>query len=342
MKYITFAVPSYNSEAYLHNAIDSLLVLGEDAEIIIVNDGSKDNTLKIADDYKEKHPNIVKVIDKENGGHGSGVNAGLKEATGLYFKVVDSDDWLDSKNIFSMLKTIKKHHQEKTLPDLYIYDFIYEHVEDNTNFVRTYQDNFPHGKIFNWNDSKKKFKYSKTILMHAMIFKTSVLKESNLSLPHHTFYVDNIFAYIPLFYTNTIYYEPIVLYHYYIGRADQSIQLENIVSRYKQQIKVMTIVLNEFSYDEIKKMPKYLRKYLKHFLSAIMIITQMFTTGKYSKERKKDLKKLWNDLKKQDKKLYNFLRFRSYNTPFNYIPFKLKGRIMLKGYKVLANKIKLG
>ncbi|MFA5693657.1 MAG: glycosyltransferase family 2 protein [Acholeplasmataceae bacterium] len=342
MKYITFAVPSYNSEAYLHNAIDSLLVIGEDAEIIIVNDGSTDKTLQIALLYQKKYPKIVKVIDKENGGHGSGVNAGLKEATGLYYKVVDSDDWLDKENIFHMLDVIKKHHKANTLPDLYLYDFIYEHVEDNTTFVRTYQENFPHGKIFGWNEALKKFKYSKTILMHAMIFKTSVLKESKVSLPHHTFYVDNIFAYTPLFYTNTIYYEPKVLYHYYIGRADQSIQLKNIVSRYQQQIKVMNIVLNVFSYEEIKSKPKYLRHYLKHFLSAIMIITQMFTTGEYSKERKKDLKKLWKDLKISDRKLYNFLRFRSYNTPFNYIPFRLKGKIMLKGYKILANKVKLG
>lgn len=84
MKIISFAVPCYNSAEYMRKCVDSLLSGGEDVEVIIVNDGSKDGTLEIARGYAEKYPDIVKVIDKENGGHGSGVNAGLKAATGLY------------------------------------------------------------------------------------------------------------------------------------------------------------------------------------------------------------------------------------------------------------------
>ncbi|WP_321571984.1 glycosyltransferase family A protein, partial [Parabacteroides goldsteinii] len=91
MKYISFAIPSYNSEDYISRAIESILPGGEDVEIIIVNDGSKDGTLKIAKEYKEKYPDIIKVVDKENGGHGDAVNFGLANATGKYFKVVDSD-----------------------------------------------------------------------------------------------------------------------------------------------------------------------------------------------------------------------------------------------------------
>lgn len=79
MKLISFVIPCYNSEEYMHHAIDTILTGKEDIEIIIVNDGSKDNTLKIAKEYKKKYPNIIKVVDKENGGHGSGVNAGGKK-----------------------------------------------------------------------------------------------------------------------------------------------------------------------------------------------------------------------------------------------------------------------
>ena len=104
----------------------------------------------------------------------------------------------------------------------------------------------------------------------------------------------------------------------------------------------MDIILKEYSYDEIKKLPKGLRKYMFHFLSAIMIITQMFTTAEYSKERKDELRKLWSDLKKNDKKLYRFLRFRSYNSLVNFLPWRIKGYIMVKGYLYFAKKIKLG
>ena len=93
MKYISFAIPCYNSAAYMDRAVESILKGGEDVEIIIVNDGSKDDTSKIAHEYEEKYPTIVRAVDKENGGHGDAVNAGLDHAEGKYFKVVDSDDW---------------------------------------------------------------------------------------------------------------------------------------------------------------------------------------------------------------------------------------------------------
>lgn len=342
MKYITFAIPSYNSESYLHNAIDSVLVLGEEAEIVIINDGSKDRTIEIAKMYKKQYPNIIKVIDKENGGHGSGVNYGLKEATGLYYKVLDSDDWIDETNIVKLLNIVKSHHQNNESPDLYISDFIYEHVETNTHFIRNFKDNYPTDKIFKWNQAKKRFKVEKTLMMHSLMFKTSILKESKLELPEHTFYVDNIFSYTPLPFVETIYYFPEIIYHYFIGREDQSIQIHNIVKRYYQQINVMDILLREYSYDQIKQMPKKLSKYMLHLLSAIMMITQMFTTAEYSQERKESLTKLWKDLKTNDRKLYRYLRFRSYNALVNFLPWRIKGFVMVKGYKHFAKKVKWG
>ena len=96
-KTITFAVPCYNSAAYMDTCIESLLSCGDDIEILIIDDGStKDDTREKADAWQQRHPGIIRAIHKENGGHGSGVNTGIREATGRYFKVVDSDDWLDA------------------------------------------------------------------------------------------------------------------------------------------------------------------------------------------------------------------------------------------------------
>ena len=132
MKLISFTVPCYNSQSYMRKCVDSLLTGGDDVEIIIVNDGSKDDTINIANEYAEKYPSIVRVIDKENGGHGSGVNAGLRLAQGLYYKVVDSDDWLDEEALTKLIAKIKEHLEEGNVPDLYITNFIYDHVLDNT------------------------------------------------------------------------------------------------------------------------------------------------------------------------------------------------------------------
>lgn len=90
MKYITFAVPCYNSEDYMRRCVDSLLEGGSDVEIILINDGSTDRTAQIADEYQLAHPDIVRAVHKENGGHGSGVNKGLELARGIYYKVVIS------------------------------------------------------------------------------------------------------------------------------------------------------------------------------------------------------------------------------------------------------------
>lgn len=342
IKLISFIVPSYNSEAYLNRCIDTLLFDLDKIEIIIVNDGSKDRTLKIAKEYKAKYPKTVSVIDKQNGGHGSGVNAGLANATGLYFKVVDSDDWLETDNAKYLLDTIERHAKEGVSPDLYITDFLYNKLDEGKSYRRTYKENFPIEKIIDWNHLIHKFSYSSTLLMHSLVYKTSVLKESNMVLPEHTFYVDNIVSYLPLPHTKSLYYIEKVVYQYYIGREDQSIQRHNIIRRYEQQIRVFKVIMYAYTYQDLQHMPKGLKRYMKHALMDMMIITQMFTTGKYTSQRKTDLKNLWSELKQYDRMMYKFLKYRSYNTIVSFLPFRLKGFIMLQSYLHLTRRINLG
>ena len=108
MKLLSIAIPCYNSEAYMEKCIESLLKGGEEVEILVVNDGSSDRTAEIADAYAEKYPTIIKAIHQENGGHGEAVNAGIRNATGLYFKVVDSDDWVNEEAYKQILKTLEE------------------------------------------------------------------------------------------------------------------------------------------------------------------------------------------------------------------------------------------
>ncbi len=342
MKLISFVIPSYNSQDYLKVAVDSLLIGKSDVEIIIVNDGSKDQTLVIANAYQKNYPDIIKVIDKENGGHGSTINAGLKIATGQYFKVIDSDDWVDQTSLIKLIEKIKEMNLLNQEPDLYITNFVYEHVADNTQYERDYSPNFPQNILFNWEQTKDKFRYSKTLLMHGLVYKTSILRKSKLILPEHTFYVDNIVSNLPLPFVKTIYYMKLPLYRYFIGRADQSVSLKNITSRYQQQMRVFEIISREYTYEFINHLPKGLRSYMKHNISAMMIITQMFTVASDTKERRRDLKNLWKNLKHQDKKIYYFLKYRSYNTFVHFLPWKLKSFIMVKSYLYLTRKVKLG
>ena len=140
MKYISFAIPCYNSEAYMDKAIESILKGGEDVEIIIVNDGSKDRTSEIAHQYEEKYPTIIKAVDKENGGHGDAVNTGLAHATGLYFKVVDSDDWVDESSLMNILETLHKLVDENQMIDMLVSNYVYEKVGAKHKKVIHYQN----------------------------------------------------------------------------------------------------------------------------------------------------------------------------------------------------------
>ena len=126
MKYISFCVPMYNSEKYMQHGIETLLSGGKDVEIILVDDGSTDKTGEIADKYANDYPDIIRVVHKENGGHGSGVNKGLELAKGLYYKVVDSDDWVSEESLKEVLKTIKKLKKENNLVDMMVVNYVYE------------------------------------------------------------------------------------------------------------------------------------------------------------------------------------------------------------------------
>ena len=124
MKYISFAVPCYNSQEYVAKAIESILPGGEDVEIVIVNDGSVDRTSAIAREYMEKYPDIIKVVDKENGGHGDAVNSGLRHASGKYFKVVDSDDWVDEESLHRILQLLRNLEEDGQEIDMLVSNYV--------------------------------------------------------------------------------------------------------------------------------------------------------------------------------------------------------------------------
>ena len=230
MKLITFTVPCYNSAAYMDHCIETLLPAGEEAEIILVDDGSKDDTGKIADAYAEKYPTIVRVIHQENGGHGEGVNQGIRNATGMYFKVVDSDDWLDDDALAKVMDVLRAQAAAEKPVDLVMANYVYEHVADNTRNIVDYTGILPEGRVFKWSEIGH-FPPNKNILMHSVIYRTEVLRKSGMVLPKHTFYVDNIFVYQPLPEVETIYYLNLDLYRYFIGRDDQSVNEKNMIKR---------------------------------------------------------------------------------------------------------------
>ncbi|MCI8394367.1 MAG: glycosyltransferase family 2 protein [Bacilli bacterium] len=307
MKLISFAIPCYNSQEYMNHCIDSLLVGKEEVEIIIINDGSKDDTLKIAKEYEQKHPHIIKVIDKENGGHGSGVNKGLEVASGLYYKVVDSDDWADEESVKKILNQIKKFQKQQTKVDLLIANYVYE--KDNQKKTIRYR-NLPENKLFTWQDIKP-FKIGEYLLMHSVFYRTDFLRSTKIHLPEHTFYVDNIFVYLPLFEVKNMYYLNTDFYHYFIGREDQSVNEKIMIERIDQQIKVTQIMLHAKNPLDYQKENPKLMQYQLHYLAIMLSICTILLKVKNTVGSKKKIQNLWNELKEYDMRLYRRLRYHS-------------------------------
>lgn len=324
MKYISFVVPCYNSEEYMEKCIDSLLIGKDDVEIIIIDDGSKDNTGKIADKYQKKYPKIVKVVHQENGGHGEGINTGLKHATGKYFKVVDSDDWLDEEAYKKLLKEIK--HIDT---DLVVCNYVYTYTDGRSDHTISFANVYEEGKVLTWDDIHK-FKVTQYPSLHSMMYKKSVLDKSNIDLPKHVFYEDNLFIYLPLVNTKTILYLDLDLYRYYIGRADQSVQESQMIKRSSHQVLVSERVCTAYDLSEIKN--KKLRKLMTRECIFLMTIGVVFSRLAFTKEGEKQYKELWKSVKQKNPKLYRHMRYFSMATWVS-IPGTLGRWIMKLGYR---------
>ena len=293
MKLITFAVPCYNSAAYMDHCIKTLLEAGDEAEIILVDDGSTDDTPAIADRYAEQYPDVVRVIHQPNGGHGEGVNQGLAHATGLYYKVVDSDDWLDVPSLHKVMAQLRTFAENPV--DMVVCNYVYEHVEDNTSHTVNYRNVFPVNKVFTWEEIRK-FLPSQNLLMHSVMYRTQVLRQCGMVLPKHTFYVDNIFVYQPLPYVKSMYYMDLDLYRYFIGRADQSVNESVMVKRVDQQLRVTKHMIDCQDLDALQH-EKRLRAYMLHYLSMMMTVSDIFLLLDGTPEAYTKKKELWQYLK---------------------------------------------
>ena len=334
MKLLSVAVPSYNSEAYVRHAIDTLLTGGEEMEILIVNDGSKDGTAAIADEYAAKYPTICRAVHKENGGHGNAVMHGLRAATGAYFKVVDSDDWVDTDALKKVLAVLREHAEGDAMIDLVVANYVYEKEGAAHKHVVRYGNALPEGRVLTW-DTIGRFHLGQYILMHAAIYRRELLLECGLELPKKTFYVDNLYVYKPLTHVKTLYYLDVDLYRYFIGRSDQSVNEQIMIGRIDQQIRVNRMLMEVGDLGSVEPMKK--RKYMRNFLEIVTAVSSILLVKSGTEEALAKKDKLWSDMKRDYPEIYRTLRYRPIGMGL-HLPGKAGRAFMIFVYKT-ANKI---
>lgn len=335
VKLLSIAVPCYHSAAYMSRCINSLAAGGSDVEILIIDDGStKDNTAQIADDYQARYPGMIRAIHQPNAGHGGAVNTGLAHATGLYFKVVDSDDWVNKKAYLKILDTLRELSKRKQTVDMFLSNYVYEKQGASHKMVMHYRGVLPQDRIFTWEEVGR-FKIGKYILMHSVIYRTELLKACGLRLPEHTFYVDNIFVFQPFPYVETMYYMDLNFYRYYIGREGQSVNEDVMISRIDQQFRVNYLMIDQYTESEIRH-PRCDR-YMLNYLAIVTTISSILCIRSKEEKNLRRKKELWDYLREKNRPAYRKLRYNILGIVMN-LPGKA-GRGIASFCYVIAQKL---
>lgn len=340
-KTLSVGIPCYNSSEYMDHAIESILAgagYADDIEVIIVDDGStKDNTFEKAQEWEARYPKLVKAIHQENAGHGIAVLTGLEAANGVYYKVCDSDDWYDGEALSQLMDLLRSFIAQKQEIDLVVTNYVYEHLESGKQNAIDYKLALPRNKVLTW-DTINRFGYAQNLLMHSLCYRADVLRDGGIPMPAHTFYVDNIYAYVPLPRCKTLYYLDVDLYRYFIGRDDQSVNEKVMASRIDQQFLITKIMIDAYHlFADVKS--KKLRRYMLDYLNIMMAASSIFARLSEVPNALENCNKLWRYLKGYDKIMYNYCRNGLIGILSN-LPTKAGRKTTIALYKIVARCMK--
>ena len=302
-KILTIVIPAYNMEKYLSKCLESVLLpeFQENLEVLLINDGSKDQTLSIAKEYEEKYPQILRVIDKPNGGWGTAINRGIAEAKGKYFRTLDADDWYDTKELEQFIFLLKNIDVDLAA----------------TSFTRVYEDSYRDnendiypedlcGKTIDFKDYLKTNNYTKYLPIQAITFRTQLLQDNPIIISDR-YYTDIEYNLIPLVYVDTVYFSQINLYRYFLGREGQSVSLSGYKKHLIDYIN-MCKKLTSFYAEQKQEMTDEMKiTYFKDNANVVRFAYKLLLSPRFGEEndtRLEEAKKLDQFLKNTSIDLY--------------------------------------
>ncbi len=228
-KLLTIVIPTYNMQDYLSRCLDSLIVsseLMEQMEVLVVNDGSKDNSSAIGHEYESRFPETFRVIDKENGNYGSCVNMGLAEAKGTYIKVLDADDWFDSAAFSRFLGMLKEATADLILTPFNTVDAL------SGQSSLAYHPNLEEGKVYRFPDCT--FDEVGVYMMHAITYRVGLLRSISYVQTEGISYTDTEWSYNPLYAVKSMSFYDCTVYQYLVGREGQTMDPKVMVKTINQ------------------------------------------------------------------------------------------------------------
>lgn len=297
-KVLTITIPAYNVEKYMDEVLPTFLAgsILDKIEILIVNDGSKDKTSEIGKRYESEYPGVIRLIDKENGGHGSTINKGIELATGKYFKVVDGDDWVDTDAFVTYVNMLEKLNADAVATPYHRVNEVTKEKELNVfngvAFGREYQLD----DIINMMDLKYQ--------MHGLTFKTEIMKKIP-KISEHCFYVDQEYIIYPLKDIETIYFLDAPMYQYRVGNVTQSVSTQSYMRNREMHKRVTKNILEYYQTEALSIEKKiFLKKRVSHLINTQL---RIYLSFKPSKEIKAELLDFYHEMKNVDSELLDMM-----------------------------------
>jgi hypothetical protein len=305
---LTVAVPAYNCADFLDRALTALCVGDARLEVVIVDDGSTDATGMLAEAYAHTYADRIRVVHQVNGGHGAAIDTGVAHARGRYVKVLDADDWLSAAALARVLDVLQRLEEDGGVDALFT-DFVHDRVDKSVRLTR-FDTVFPPDRVFGWQDTQR-FGRRQYLMMHAVIYRTALLREVGPDLPRHTFYVDSLYVLRPLSRVRRMYYLPVPLYHYYIGREGQSVAPEVMLARVDQQLRVNRLALETLpSVDDVRAglVPAQLYAAQLHYVRALCAVVCATLALGGTREHLAVRRAFWREVKRDRPRIHGHLR----------------------------------
>ena len=296
-KVLSIVIPSYNTEKFIDECLSSMLEVEnqEKLDILLVNDGSSDRTLEIAETYESKYPGVVRIINKSNGGHGSCINRGIEEATGMYFKVVDGDDWVDSKGLEKLIKLL-----ETSTEDVITNSVIEKNISTGKIKTVEYKET---GKTIDLSDYL--MSGFGQISLPAMTIRTAILKDNKIKVRENCYYEDTEYIIYPIPYVKTIRSYSFPVYVYRVGQATQSINPERAF-RNRSMLHFIAEDCIKYFHENESKYSDATKEYIAGIVgSRIITMYNNFFKVKINKEIVSEIVDWDRELKNMSEYFYN-------------------------------------
>ena len=311
---LSVVVPLYNLQDRIGRCLDSLThpdvhVPAGDLEVLVVDDGSTDDSAAIAQSYAERFPHVV-LLRKQNGGHGSAIDMGRSIARGAFLMVVDADDLVVPDSLRRTVLFLRWMTDRGVALDVLVLDRIVEDPGLGTSLRNGYRGILPVERTFGW-DETRRLRYPAFLPMHSLVFRRSLLDEAGLALPEHTFYVDTLYTTVPLSHARILFYLPIPLYRYQVGRAGQSISIGVALRKVDDHLRIMRCLAE--AYDRIPPdAPRRLRRYLSGVTYAILLATLGLLTLSDRPDRDGEKRALMSWMRSNHRKCHRTVAYRPF------------------------------